>query len=233
MTENQMSELISTDTIVSEQKSNDDKMVLAGNIAFFRKRLGLSQTQLANKLQYSNKNISKWEQGETTPDIFTLKKLSAIFGVSVDTLLSPLSNENLTAIKTKSAVPFRWKLYMLLLADAIFFLLACITWFILKAVDVKSFPINYLFIYILPAIDVSVFVFLCCIRKKVDVISLSLFGWLMVICFFVSFIHTTNIGYVFIIAVGWQVFAPILAKLINSGAIIRFNKRILNKNKKS
>ena len=35
----------------------DDKMVLAGNIAFFRKKLGLSQTQLANKLQYSNKNI--------------------------------------------------------------------------------------------------------------------------------------------------------------------------------
>lgn len=211
-----------------------EKMVIASNIAFFRKKLGISQTELAKKLQYSNKNISKWELGETTPDIFTLKKLAEIFGVTVDTLTSPLLHENLNAIKTKSAVPFRWKLYMLLLANAIFFLLTCIAWFILKTLDVTTFNINYLFLYILPAVDMSVFVFLCCIRKKVDVVTLSLFGWLMVLCFYFSFSYAANIGYVFIIAVGWQVFAPILAKLINSGKIIRFNRLILKKlNKKT
>ncbi len=232
-----MTQINQTDKTVDNNTNSDNnnfehtsnRMVLAGNIAFFRKKMGLSQTALANKLQYSNKNISKWEQGETTPDVFTLKRLAEIFGISTDTLLSPLSNENINAIKTKSAVPLRWKMYMLLLANAIFFLLICITWFVLKAVDVKNFQVNLLFVYMLPVIDISVFIFLCCIRKRVDIITLSLFGWLTVICFYVSFINYAYIGYVFIIAVGWQVFAPILAKLINSGKIIKFNKLILKK----
>lgn len=226
--------------IIPENKDNieislSEKEILASNIAFFRKKMNLSQTELADLLQYSNKNISKWEQAETTPDIFTLKKLADIFGVSIDTLLSPLSNENKDAIKSKNAVPFRWKLYMLLLANAIFFLCVCVAWFVLKTVNCENFSANLLFIYMLPVIDTSVFIFICCVRKKVDIISLSLFGWLMVVCFYVTFLSNPLIGYVFIIAVGWQVFAPILATLINSGKIIKFNKLILKiaTNKKS
>lgn len=209
-----------------------EKEIIAQNIAFFRKKMNMSQTELAKKLEYSNKNISKWELAETTPDIFTLKKLAKIFNVSLDTLTSPITTENKKAIKTKAVVPFRWKLYMLLLVDAIFILLACVAYFVLTMVGYKGFPLFYIFVYITPVIDISVFIFLCCVRKKVDIITLSLFGWLITICFYISFINYPDISYIFLIAVGYQILAPILAMLINSGKIIKLNKLILKKIKK-
>lgn len=212
----------------------NDRLIISQNISFFRKKMNMSQTELANKLQYSNKNISKWEQGDTTPDIFTLTKLAKIFGVSLDTLVSPMTNESKSAIKTKSVVPLRWKVYMLLLANAILILCACIAIFVLKSVNFSYFPLWYFMIYITPAIDLSIFIFLCCELKKCNTITLSLLGWLLTVCFYITYINSQNIAYVFLIAVGWQIFAPIFSKLINSGKIIRLNKLILKrvKNKK-
>lgn len=57
-------------------------------IAELRKQEGLTQKQLADKLGVSNKAISKWETGEGFPDITMIPKLSAIFNVSSDYLLS-------------------------------------------------------------------------------------------------------------------------------------------------
>ncbi len=215
-------------SILSEPSERE---ILAANITFFRKKAGLTQTGLADKLQYSNKNISKWEQGETTPDIFTLKKLADIFGITLDALLKPLSSENKEAIKTQSAVPMRWKIYMLMLSNAIFLLMICITWFALKSANVTSFNIGFLFVYMLPLMDISIFIFLCCTRKKVDIITLSLFGWLLILCFYISFIGTPNIAYIFIIGIGYELLAFAFAKLINSGKIIRFNKLLIKKTK--
>lgn len=61
--------------------------ILSNNIVQLRKKHGLTQSQLAEKLNYSDKAVSKWERGESAPDIFIIKKLSDIFGVSVDTML--------------------------------------------------------------------------------------------------------------------------------------------------
>lgn len=47
----------------------------------------LSQAQLAEQLYVSRQAISKWEQGETTPDLETLVKLAALFEVSLDELV--------------------------------------------------------------------------------------------------------------------------------------------------
>ena len=117
--------------IDKNQNNQNDKKILAQNIAFFRKKINLSQVALAKMIETSNKNISKWEQGETIPDIFTIKKLSNIFNISVDTLLNPITKDNQIAIKTKTTIPLRWKIYMLLLVNSIIFLLGCIGFFVL------------------------------------------------------------------------------------------------------
>ncbi len=60
-------------------------------IAQFRKKMGLSQNELAEKLFVTRQAVSRWEHGDTIPDTNTLKQLSMLFGVSVNTLLgSPL-----------------------------------------------------------------------------------------------------------------------------------------------
>ena len=56
-------------------------------IAELRKQRGLTQAQLGEMLGVTNKTVSRWENGDTTPNIETLKQISTIFDVSVNTLL--------------------------------------------------------------------------------------------------------------------------------------------------
>ena len=65
------------------------KAVLAENIIALRAKAGLTQVELGEMLNYSDKSISKWERGESIPDAYVLKQMSGIFGVTVDYLLSP------------------------------------------------------------------------------------------------------------------------------------------------
>lgn len=69
---------------------NDEKLkaTLGSNIASQRKQHGLTQAGLAEKLNYSDKAVSKWERGESMPDVLTLMQISELFHVSVNDLLS-------------------------------------------------------------------------------------------------------------------------------------------------
>ena len=63
------------------------KYQIGANIAAYRKRSGLTQAGLAEKLNYSDKAVSKWERGESVPDVVTLVQLAEQFGVTVNDLL--------------------------------------------------------------------------------------------------------------------------------------------------
>ena len=52
------------------------KYQIGANIAAYRKRTGLTQAGLAEKLNYSDKAVSKWERGESVPDVVTLVQLA-------------------------------------------------------------------------------------------------------------------------------------------------------------
>lgn len=62
-------------------------MDLSKNIRIYRKSLGLTQEQLANKLFSKKSLISNYENGYSTPDIETIIKLADIFEVSIDDLV--------------------------------------------------------------------------------------------------------------------------------------------------
>ena len=68
---------------------NDEKLKkqLGANIAAYRKSLGLTQAGLAEKLNYSDKAVSKWERAESMPDVLTLVQLAELFEVTVNDLL--------------------------------------------------------------------------------------------------------------------------------------------------
>lgn len=63
-------------------------MKLNEKIVYCRKRAGLSQEALAEKIGVSRQAVSKWETGDAEPEINKLKMLCAVFGVSADWLLS-------------------------------------------------------------------------------------------------------------------------------------------------
>lgn len=62
-------------------------MQLSDNILQLRKALGLSQEQLAEQVGVSRQSISKWETGQSAPELDKLLILSRVFGVSTDVLL--------------------------------------------------------------------------------------------------------------------------------------------------
>ena len=68
---------------------NDEKLkqYLGIHIMTHRKGMGLTQAGLAEKLNYSDKAVSKWERGESMPDVLTLVQLAELFDTTVDELL--------------------------------------------------------------------------------------------------------------------------------------------------
>ena len=68
---------------------NDEtlKKQIGANIASYRKRMRMTQARLAEKLNYSDKAVSKWERGESAPDALTLVQLAELFDVTVNDLL--------------------------------------------------------------------------------------------------------------------------------------------------
>ena len=68
---------------------NDEKLKaqLGANIVMYRKRSGLTQAKLAEQLNYSDKAVSKWERGESVPDVLTLVQLAELFDITLDELI--------------------------------------------------------------------------------------------------------------------------------------------------
>lgn len=62
-------------------------MKLSENITQLRRAMGLSQEQLAEQVGVSRQSISKWETGQSAPELEKLVLLSKVFGVSTDALL--------------------------------------------------------------------------------------------------------------------------------------------------
>ena len=68
---------------------DDIRQTIAENILSLRNDKGMTQLELAEVLNYSDKAVSKWERGESIPDVITLKAMADLFGVTVDYIITP------------------------------------------------------------------------------------------------------------------------------------------------
>lgn len=64
------------------------KLVVASKLIKLRQNAGFTQAELGEKLNYSDKTVSKWERGESLPDAYVLMRIAQIYGTTVDDLLS-------------------------------------------------------------------------------------------------------------------------------------------------
>ncbi|MGN0819263.1 MAG: helix-turn-helix domain-containing protein [Christensenellaceae bacterium] len=207
----------------------DEKDIIAKNIIRYRKSKGWSQLELAEKLQYSNKNISKWERGETVPSVFTLKRLSDIFEISLDELVTPydetaadektaasaetVNKETKPAKKPKAG--FKFKLLFLFLAIAILYAVVFIAVSVLGFLGVKSFNYWLIFLYATPLVATATMIFIRCTLKRIDYISLSLIGWLIVVSVYLTFKTYDKIGYVFLLGLAYQFVVLFIGLLVD------------------
>ena len=87
-------------------------------MSFYRKAAGLTQAELAEKINYSDKSISKWESGNGAPDVYTLLQLAQLYGVT----LNDLVGEGTPTLPTKERRGLRG--WIILLASGIVWLVA-------------------------------------------------------------------------------------------------------------
>ena len=135
------------------------KQTIADNLVNYRKQAHLTQQELAEKLNYSDKAVSKWERAEGVPDVLVLKALADLYGVTVNDFL--VDHTKRKKLRFKDYFAKRW-LITLLSAILVFFV-ATIVVFVWLVVDPASAAnvAKYTYLTALPVSMIVVVVFSC------------------------------------------------------------------------
>lgn len=140
------------------------KLRIGSNIAMLRKQQGLTQAELAEKLNYSDKAISKWERGESIPDVLTLMVLSEQFDTDVAALLADPNElpDNPTNLEKAMAQVSEKALRRKPNKNIILALSTTLVWFValLFFVVISSFGIPYSWVAFFYAVPITAIVLL-------------------------------------------------------------------------
>lgn len=138
---------------------NELRVRVAERIAQYRKQCGMTQLELAEKINYSDKSVSKWERGDGLPDTFVLYQLAELFGVTVDAFIC----ENVVRpAADKPHDRFR-RLNKTLLFVGLVWLCGTVLYFLLNmAANIFSFNVSkpeLLFLYCVPVSCIVLIIF--------------------------------------------------------------------------
>lgn len=164
---------------------NELKQNIARNITALRKKHNLTQADLAEQLNYSDKSISKWERGDGLPDIFVLTRIAEMFGVTLNDLVSseqidaegPATEEN-----SLTAAHPRRTLITALCVGLVWFV-ATLTFFLLSVILPDAKGLWLPFIYALPISSIILVVFTHLWWKNVArCLAVSSLVWMLTLC---------------------------------------------------
>lgn len=184
------------------------KVIIAKNIAELRKKHGMTQLELAEKLNYSDKAVSKWERGESLPDIAVIKTMADLFGVTVDYLITAehepscpeavpdetAAEKKRVSFRTAAAVTGMSLLLVWLIATYLFFTL----WYTLPNPRGAYLP----FVYAVPA-TALVWLVLNSIwfNRRRNYLIISLFMWSSLLAIWITLLPIHNLWLIFLLGV--------------------------------
>ena len=166
------------------------KSVIAQNIFELRTANDLTQLELAEKLNYSDKAVSKWERADSIPDVSVLKNIADIFGVTVDYLLTAEHTGDEAEPEAQRVHRYSQKVHA-----AIIWLSILLVWFVATAAFValslvsKTNP-NWLAFII--AVPVSAVVWLIMntiwFNRRMNYLIVSLLMWTAIAAIHITFV---------------------------------------------
>jgi len=134
-------------------EENEFKKIVAENIAHYRKNMGLTQLQLAEKINYSDKAISKWERAESLPEVYVLQQLATLFGITLNDFLT-------VGRKPRQSLTTKARVLISILSAGIVWLVATVIFVLANLIDPNiAFPMWLVFIYAIPASSIVLLVF--------------------------------------------------------------------------
>lgn len=161
----------------------DIKENLAKNLIIYRKVNNLTQAELADKLNYSDKAVSKWERGESVPDLYILKKLADFYGVTIDTLISEPTKEVLPKNNNRKAK----RIAIMLCSTGLVWLVAVLCFAVINLI-VPTITHTWLsFFYAIPITFILLLVFTAVWKKPwLNTLSISLLIWSILLAVFLT-----------------------------------------------
>lgn len=165
----------------------DLKPIIAKNIIDLRKSTDMTQAQLAEKLNYSDKAVSKWERGDAIPCVTTLKEIADLFGVTVDYLITAEHDAERQTKKEYSARKKRNHVLITLLS-------VMAVWFAATVVFVSTnlstaFETWLSFVYAVPLSCVVLIVFNSIWWKnKLNYLYASILTWSLLLAVYIMFL---------------------------------------------
>jgi len=117
---------------------------IGANIGAFRRQLGMTQAELAEKLNYTDKAVSKWERGESVPDVMTLLQVAELFGVSLDALLGRAPEPQETGVAAR-LVRKANKGVIQTLASLLVWFVAMLVYVVLSSLDIGKSWVGFFY----------------------------------------------------------------------------------------
>ncbi len=154
---------------------------IAKNLTYYRKEADMTQAELAEKINYSDKSVSKWESGNGIPDVYTLMQIAELFGIT----LNDLVGEGTPVLPTKERRGLRAGI--MLLASGIVWLVATCLYVLLRLIRSNS-DMWYIFLYAIAVNAIVVIVFAGIWKYRfVNFVAVSVLIWISLLSLHVTF----------------------------------------------
>lgn len=160
--------------------------IISKNLTELRKQHKLTQLEVAEKLNYSDKTVSKWEQGESLPGIEILHKLSKLYDVSMDYLVE----ENHSKSENTNSLTKRRHTTITLLSILAIWFIATVIYVSADIFVGAGIPWLMVFCWAVPASFVVAIVFdALWHNRKFLFVLISLLIWSFLLCFCIQFVN--------------------------------------------
>ena len=165
------------------ENTNEINQKIAKNLIYYRKKAGLTQAELAEKINYSDKSVSKWESGNGVPDVYTLLQLAKLYKVSMNDLVGEETAVKEELPKKKSV---GLHILIMLLSCGIVWLVAILVFVSLQIAKPDGpWWITFLYAVMISAIVAIVYAGIWKYRL-LNFISVSTLIWMSLTCIYVT-----------------------------------------------
>lgn len=201
------------------------KQIVAANMTELRKSKHYTQLQLAELLHYSDKAVSKWERGESLPDLAVMKQLADLYGISLDDFLltpeqraeraarTPAPSETAASCSVKRKVQKHNRLIIAGMAALLVWLIATLIFVILDVFVPNLHYGPFLFLYAAPITAVVCLVFNSIwFNSRWNYVIISVLVWSVLGAIFLTF-YQHHIWKLFLIGIPAQLIIILWSRL--------------------
>lgn len=184
----------------------DTKAIVAKNITELRLLNNMTQVELAEKLNYSDKTISKWERGDSSPDIAVLVEIADLFGVSLDYLVRA-ENIDRTVKENKISQTRYNRKVISYISESIVWFLAILAFIITSLITSETTFQGLYFVYALPVVLVVKLIFNSVwFNPRNNYFIISALVWSILAAIHITFLYfKINVALIYLLGIVGQI----------------------------